>query len=115
MTLEQLKIFVEAAQYGSFTVAAENLGLTQSAVSVSIKKIEEKYNVSLFDRGGRRLLLTEAGQKLLNRGRAHLAGRRVTIPPGGEPSRRRGSIPDRRLLRERLRQLGAWYRRPTSR
>ena len=60
MTLEQMKIFLEAAHFGSFTHAAERLGLTQSAVSVSIKKLEEKYDVSLFDRSGRRLMLTEA-------------------------------------------------------
>src|ERR1700681_4745829 len=66
MTFEQMKIFLEAAHFGSFTYAAERLGLTQSAVSVSIKKLEEKHDVSLFDRSGRRLMLTEAGQVLLN-------------------------------------------------
>jgi DNA-binding transcriptional LysR family regulator len=79
MTLEQIRIFVEAAQYGSFTVAAEKLGLTQSAVSISIKKIEEKYNVVLFDRGGRRLLLTEAGQVLLSEGERILRDVELTI------------------------------------
>lgn len=66
MTFEQMRIFLEAAHFGSFTHAAERLGLTQSAVSVSIKKLEEKHDVSLFDRSGRRLMLTEAGQVLLN-------------------------------------------------
>jgi len=66
MTFEQMRIFLEAAHFGSFTHAAERLGLTQSAVSVSIKKLEEKLDVPLFDRSGRRLLLTEAGQVLLN-------------------------------------------------
>ncbi|GLH82459.1 LysR family transcriptional regulator [Bradyrhizobium sp. SSBR45G] len=66
MTFEQMRIFLEAAHFGSFTHAAEQLGLTQSAVSVSIKKLEEKLDVPLFDRSGRRLMLTEAGQVLLN-------------------------------------------------
>jgi DNA-binding transcriptional LysR family regulator len=66
MTFEQMRIFLEAAHFGSFTHAAERLGLTQSAISVSIKKLEEKHDVSLFDRSGRRLVLTEAGQVLLN-------------------------------------------------
>jgi DNA-binding transcriptional LysR family regulator len=66
MTFEQMRIFLEAAHFGSFTHAAERLGLTQSAVSVSIKKLEEKHDVSLFDRSGRRLMLTEAGQVLLS-------------------------------------------------
>jgi DNA-binding transcriptional LysR family regulator len=66
MTLEQIKIFIEAARYGSFTLAAEKLGLTQSAVSMSIKKLEERHGVVLFDRTGRRLVVTDAGQLLLN-------------------------------------------------
>jgi DNA-binding transcriptional LysR family regulator len=66
MTLEQIKIFVEAARHGSFTMAAERLKLTQSAVSMSIKKIEEKHGVSLFERTGRGLIVTDAGQLLLN-------------------------------------------------
>lgn len=66
MTFEQMRIFLEAAHFGSFTHAAERLGLTQSAVSVSIKKLEEKHDVLLFDRSGRQLMLTEAGQVLLN-------------------------------------------------
>lgn len=61
-----MKIFLEAAHYGSFTHAAERLGITQSAVSVCIKKLEEKHEVALFDRTGRRLVLTEAGQVLLS-------------------------------------------------
>ncbi|SCW57693.1 LysR family transcriptional regulator [Ancylobacter rudongensis] len=66
MTFEQMKIFLEAAHYGSFTHAAQRLGITQSAVSVCIKKLEEKHEVALFDRTGRRLALTEAGQVLLS-------------------------------------------------
>ena len=50
MTFEQMRIFLEAAHFGSFTHAAERLGLTQSAVSVCIKKLEEKHDVALFDR-----------------------------------------------------------------
>lgn len=66
VTFEQMRIFLEAAHFGSFTHAAERLGLTQSAVSISIKKLEDQHNVSLFDRSGRRLMLTEAGQVLLS-------------------------------------------------
>jgi DNA-binding transcriptional LysR family regulator len=79
MTFEQMKIFLEAAHFGSFTHAAERLGLTQSAVSVSIKKLEEKYDVSLFDRSGRRLMLTEAGQVLLNEAERILRDVELTI------------------------------------
>lgn len=65
VTLEQMKIFMEAARFGSFTAAGEKLGLTQSAVSMAIKKIEDRNEVVLFDRSGKRLLLTEVGQTLL--------------------------------------------------
>jgi DNA-binding transcriptional LysR family regulator len=79
MTFEQMKIFLEAAHFGSFTHAAERLGLTQSAVSVSIKKLEEKHDVSLFERSGRRLMLTEAGQVLLNEAERILRDVELTI------------------------------------
>lgn len=79
VTFEQMKIFLEAAHYGSFTHAAERLGLTQSAVSVSIKKLEEKHNVLLFDRSGRRLILTDAGQVLLNEAERILRDVELTI------------------------------------
>jgi|SRR5882672_524948 len=79
MTFEQMKIFLEAAHFGSFTHAAERLGLTQSAVSVSIKKLEEQHDVSLFDRSGRRLMLTEAGQVLLNEAERILRDVELTI------------------------------------
>lgn len=79
MTFEQMKIFVEAARYGSFTVAAEKLGLTQSAVSISIKKLEEKHGVSFFDRTGRRLVVTDAGQVLLGEAERILRDVELTI------------------------------------
>lgn len=79
MTFEQMKIFLEAAHFGSFTHAAERLGLTQSAVSVSIKKLEEKHDVALFDRSGRRLVLTEAGQVLLNEAERILRDLELTV------------------------------------
>lgn len=74
-----MKIFLEAAHYGSFTHAAEQLGITQSAVSVCIKKLEEKHDVALFDRTGRRLVLTEAGQVLLSEAERILRDVELTI------------------------------------
>jgi DNA-binding transcriptional LysR family regulator len=79
MTFEQMRIFLEAAHFGSFTIAAERLGLTQSAVSVSVKKLEEKHDVLLFDRSGRRLILTDAGQVLLNEAERILRDVELTI------------------------------------
>jgi DNA-binding transcriptional LysR family regulator len=79
VTFEQMRIFLEAAHFGSFTHAAERLGLTQSAVSICIKKLEERHDVALFDRSGRRLLLTEAGQVLLNEAERILRDVELTI------------------------------------
>jgi DNA-binding transcriptional LysR family regulator len=79
MTLEQLRIFVEAAHYNSFTLAGDRLGLTQSAVSLSIRKLEEAHNVKLFDRVGRRMVVTEAGQMLLTEAERILRDVELTI------------------------------------
>jgi DNA-binding transcriptional LysR family regulator len=79
MTLEQLRIFVEAAHYNSFTLAGDRLGLTQSAVSLSIRKLEEAHNVKLFDRIGRRMVVTEAGQMLLTEAERILRDVELTI------------------------------------
>jgi DNA-binding transcriptional LysR family regulator len=65
MTLEQMRIFVEAARYNSFSLAAQKLSLTQAAVSSSIRKLEDEFGVSLFDRLGRKVVVSEAGQILL--------------------------------------------------
>ncbi len=61
LTLRQLQIFAAAAQYESFARAAEVLHLTQPAVSMQIKQLEEATGLALFERVGRRIALTEAG------------------------------------------------------
>lgn len=62
--LEQYRIFATAAKCGSFCKAAEELNITQPAVSQSIKLLEEALDVQLFIRTSRGILLTEAGQIL---------------------------------------------------
>ena len=64
MELRQLKTFRVVAELASFTRAAERLHLAQSSVSAQIRGLEEELRVMLFDRIGRRVLLTEAGRKL---------------------------------------------------
>lgn len=59
-----LRSFECAARHQSFTLAAEELNLTQSAVSRQVKDLEDMIGVALFRRAGRRVVLTEAGQKL---------------------------------------------------
>ncbi|WP_431206397.1 LysR family transcriptional regulator [Bradyrhizobium betae] len=133
-----MRIFLEAAHFGSFTHAAERLGLTQSAVSVSIKKLEEKHGVSLFDRSGRRLMLTEAGQVLLSEAERILRDVDLTIRrvesrrPAGQSSlvactgnaydfwmpelaARAGSAPvDVDLVRGTVDEVTAWVMRGTA-
>ena len=64
-TLDQLRILRAIASEGSFKKAADSLYVTQPAVSLQIQNLEKQLNVSLFDRGGRKAQLTEAGHLLL--------------------------------------------------
>lgn len=64
MEFRQLKTFRVVAELTSFTRAAEQLHLAQSSVSAQIRGLEEELKVMLFDRIGRRVLLTDAGRKL---------------------------------------------------
>ncbi len=63
--IQPLAILREIDRTGSLTGAAENLCLTQSAVSHAIRRFEERYNVKLWEREGRKLRLTPAGSYLL--------------------------------------------------
>lgn len=65
MTLIQLRVFLAAAKLGSFTAAAAALHMSQPSVSELIKRMEQAYNMRLFARGGRRLVLTPAGAELM--------------------------------------------------
>src|SRR5258708_31386791 len=65
MTLEQLRIFVGVAERGHMARAAAALGLTQSAVSAAIAALERRYDVRLFNRVGRGIELSQAGEILL--------------------------------------------------
>ncbi|QZY91398.1 LysR family transcriptional regulator [Pantoea dispersa] len=66
-TLRQLRTFVAVAQHGSFSQAGQAIGLSQSAVSHSIKELEAEMSVRLLDRTTREVLLSEAGQQLATR------------------------------------------------
>jgi DNA-binding transcriptional LysR family regulator len=64
MDLSQLEVFLMAAKEGKFSRAAEKLFRTQSAVSQTIRKLEEEVGEPLFDRSSRDGQLTDAGQVL---------------------------------------------------
>lgn len=65
MDTQNLKAFMLVAETGSFSLAAEKLHLTQPAVSKRVALLEEQLGADLFDRIGRIISLTEAGQALL--------------------------------------------------
>lgn len=64
ITLRQLKIFEAVARHLSFTKASEELHLTQPAVSMQIKQLEQEIGLPLFEQVGKRIFLTEAGIEL---------------------------------------------------
>ena len=67
-TLDQLRILKAIAAEGSFKRAADSLYVSQPAVSLQVQHLERQLDVPLFDRGGRRAQMTEAGQLLLSYG-----------------------------------------------
>jgi DNA-binding transcriptional LysR family regulator len=64
MNLNQLKIFYMAAKYGSLSAAAGALYITQPAVTKGIQRLQEHYEIKLFNRFGKRMALTDAGEVL---------------------------------------------------
>lgn len=61
--LAAVRVFEAAARHGNFTRAAEELGMTQAAVSYQMKLLEERLGAPLFMRSGRGIVLTEAGSR----------------------------------------------------
>jgi DNA-binding transcriptional LysR family regulator len=60
MEIRQLRAFVAIAEAGTFTAAAETVHVTQSAISMQIRQLEDEAGVKLFVRAPRKVLLTEA-------------------------------------------------------
>jgi LysR family hydrogen peroxide-inducible transcriptional activator len=73
MELHQLRYFVAVAQSASFSRAAERCAVSQPSLSQQIGKLERQLNQRLFDRLGRRVVLTDAGRLLLDRAASILA------------------------------------------
>ncbi len=70
LTLRQLKVFESVARHLSYSRAAEELHLSQPAVSMQIKQLEENVSLPLFEQMGKRISLTEAGHELNHYSRA---------------------------------------------
>lgn len=68
-TLRQLKVFESVARHLNYSRAAEELHLTQPAVSTQIRALEEHCGVALFEQLGKKVYLTPAGERMLHHGR----------------------------------------------
>ena len=73
MTLQQLQYVLAAIEHGSFSAAAESLHLAQPSLSEQVRRLEAELGVTLFQRVGRGLVLTEAGRALRPHAEAALA------------------------------------------
>jgi DNA-binding transcriptional LysR family regulator len=69
LSLESLQVLDAIDRKGSFAAAAEDLHRVPSAVTYSVRQLEEGLGIELFDRSGHRAVLTEAGRELLAEGR----------------------------------------------
>ncbi|AJC22790.1 LysR family transcriptional regulator [Pandoraea pulmonicola] len=72
--IRYLKTFVTAAETASFSAAGARLGLTQSAVSAQIQRLEDDLGVQLFERTGRAVSLSDDGRRLLAQAQGVIAG-----------------------------------------
>ncbi|GAA6199193.1 LysR substrate-binding domain-containing protein [Aquicoccus sp. SU-CL01552] len=78
-SLTHLRCFESAARHESFTIAAEDMGMTQSAVSKKIRELEADLGFDMFQRVGRGVALTEAGRRFAENLSADLGGLRKTV------------------------------------
>lgn len=89
VSLHQLRLFVTLARHRSFTRAGDEFGITQSAVSRSIRELEDEVALRLFDRTTRQVALTDTGRRLLARIAPLVEELEATLRPrvqeGGEP------------------------------
>ena len=69
LTLDQMQVFLAVVESGSFSAAARRLNRAQSAITYAVQKLEEQFDIELFDRSTYRPTLTAAGQGLLPRAR----------------------------------------------
>jgi LysR family transcriptional regulator, low CO2-responsive transcriptional regulator len=72
MEIRQLKAFLVIAETQTFTAGARRLNITQAAISMQIRQLEDELGIQLFTRTPRKVILTEAGQALMDRARTIL-------------------------------------------
>ncbi len=69
MDIRHLTYFIAVAEHRSFTKAAESLHITQPTLSKMVRLLEQRLNVTLFDRSGKQIELTDAGRTILQSSR----------------------------------------------
>jgi DNA-binding transcriptional LysR family regulator len=79
MEIRQLRAFAAIAETGTFTAGAQRVHITQAAVSMQIRQLEIELGAPLFVRAPRRVILTEAGEALLERARRILREHDVAV------------------------------------
>ena len=79
LDLDQLQTFIQIADTGSFTKAADEVHRTQSAVSMQMRRLEERIGKPLFEKDGRTNRLSEEGEKLLSYARRMIRLNRETL------------------------------------
>lgn len=72
MTLQQLRYIIAIDEYHHFGKAAEACGLTQSTLSLMVKKMEEELDVLIFDRNAHPVVATEIGRRVINQAKVVL-------------------------------------------
>lgn len=85
LDLDQLRTFVAIAEMGSFTAAAEVVHKTQSAVSMQMRRLEERVGRPIFTRDGRQSRLTEDGRRLLEYARRMIRLNDETLAAFADP------------------------------
>src|SRR5271156_6073525 len=68
VALRQIRAFLAVAKHGSFSRAAQDVGLSQSAISLSVRQLENELGLKLLDRTPRQVLLTAVGETLAANG-----------------------------------------------
>src|SRR3954464_994373 len=84
MDTRQLAAFIAVVERRSFSQAAEQLGVTQPAVSLQIRSLEKRLGLQLLDRSGRRVEPTEAGRRLFRSAQRLLAVEEQLLAELGE-------------------------------
>jgi len=79
MEIRQLRAFVAIAEAKTFTAGARRVHVTQAGISMQIRQLEEEVGVPLFTRTPRRVIITEAGERLLERARKILREHDIAI------------------------------------